>query len=378
MGPPPGASAGPRGAPRGAAAWVAATLAAACAAGAGSGREVVAPSPDEAARCTLLVAELEPGIRALLPGTWAVDLEVVLEEEWDAAGPGYTEIDPDAAGGPRATIHLDAAERDRRGALAHELVHALLGPEWRVLPPLVEEGLCTWVAERLEPLDAPARAARLARLGAYLGELALPLDHVDPATGERVSTAVFVPFERRREPSSPGALLRLCGRAAYTDFCASAGVERAARFQEVGYLLARRALGDRGPAGLHAICRRAWDSGLACVPPEWLLEAARLDAHADWLAAAWATADPEAFEVLLRELPELSAEPLAWACAELRAGAPELDPDLDPDLDPVRDPERFWERVDPRLSFPGGATLRLADVPAVRGPVSGPTGGPAR
>ncbi len=326
-----------------------------CATPAPSSRDVVATDPADAARFAGYVAELEPAIRALLPGTWDVDLAVVVDDAWGDEYPthtGYTLLDPAV---PRATIHLNRDGADARETLSHELVHALIGMEWRTLPPVVEEGLCTWVAEQFTPPGAPARAARLAHLGSYFGELALPLDHVDPDSGARVRSAVFVPFERSADPSSPGALLRICGRNAYIEFCRSAGLDRAVLFQEIGYLVARRILEDRGARGLHALCRRAADANLTCVPGAWLLEAARLETRADWLAAAWAGSDEAAFDVWLTELPELSAEPLAWACAEL--------------YDELAVPgglDAFWELVDPRLSFAGDRARSLSELRGVR------------
>jgi hypothetical protein len=161
--------------------------------------------------------------------------------------------------------------------LAHELVHFWLGPDWDPLPHFLEEGLAENTKDSVVPEGSTSenleRVLLLASI--FRGGLAtmpdgspvgLGLEALLANPGAELSFAVLDPkvVPTVRETLSIGK-----GRAAFARDSAGYG-----SMVEIGYLIVSRI----GPEKLHALCVRAKAAGQRLLPPEWVLEAARLPA----------------------------------------------------------------------------------------------------
>lgn len=160
--------------------------------------------------------------------------------------------------------------------VAHELTHYWLGPTWRRLPGVVEEGLCEVVADQVDPESAPARRAwHAAHLMSAIADgvrLELPvwIDGRLTVTGGRIW--------RTLDKSQ----LHLDDRALQLSLEQLASFSSANRsaLTSFGYLLASRIGIDR----LHEMCLDAEHTGLDTVMATSMFEAAALDASAP---ASW-------------------------------------------------------------------------------------------
>lgn len=220
--------------------------------------------------------ELRTAIRALLPDTRSGPVDIWVEERPNLHGHGDEEGWADAYtltwGGARTPrVHLPAetgTDAERRNLIAHELVHALLGPSWQSLPTALEEGLATWVATQLEPRSyqrvtkllaaAPDRLAQIEMVAALGGApLALPDRHltlmIASASDATVEDILAYPVDGELYPPGRAAKLRLYG---------------------VGLALTDTIVRREGLEGLHALCLRAQREGHRRIPVEWILAAA--------------------------------------------------------------------------------------------------------
>lgn len=117
---------------------------------------VQAPDAGAARRVAGTVAVLLPELRRRLPGAAAGPLRVEVQGDRLSPAPGRL-APPQVLGkhlaegpGPGRILLVRDWEPE---ILAHELVHALLGPGWEALPPALEEGLADALA--LEVLAGP-------------------------------------------------------------------------------------------------------------------------------------------------------------------------------------------------------------------------------
>lgn len=111
--------------------------------------EVVAADPGQATAVAAAVKILLPALRQRLPDAAEGALQVVVQGPRLEPAPGrlappqilgrYQEAGPGLG-------RILLVEHWQPEALAHELVHALLGPGWEALPPALEEGLADTLA----------------------------------------------------------------------------------------------------------------------------------------------------------------------------------------------------------------------------------------
>lgn len=305
-----------------------------------------AATQDRARQLALLLSDLTPRVRELLPDALERDTEVWLDDF-----PGLTDR-PDvvglaAPGSGRIRIRADRLGRDADFVLVHELVHALLGPSWEPLPSVMKEGLCDAVARRLAPTASrPVTALRLFdALTAYPGA-ALELAYFEPVLGslERLPVPLADrtapdPFTALQQPG-PGVHLR----GLDDDDPVLYGY---------GLLVVERILERRGLAGLHALCRQAGGRGLDLVPLPWILEAAELQATPEsWRRAALEAVDEE---VLAAQCDQLAGQLTGYLVNTLRHRYPGLDG------------QAFLTRALPTVGWAGAAArVALGTVPGLR------------
>ncbi|QDU66439.1 hypothetical protein [Engelhardtia mirabilis] len=220
--------------------------------------------------------EFRTEIIALLPDTREGPVNIWLEERPTLREHGQEDGWADAYtltwGGSRTPrVHLPAdpgTDAERRNLIAHELVHALLGPSWQSLPTALEEGLATWVATQIEPRSyqrvtkllaaAPDRMAHI-ELGAVLAGAPVALPDraltlaIASASDASVEEILAYPLGDELYPSGRAAKLRLYG---------------------VGLALVDTIVRRGGIGALHGLCLRAEAEGLARVPIDWIMEAA--------------------------------------------------------------------------------------------------------
>jgi hypothetical protein len=176
---------------------------------------------------------------------------------------------------------IEEPERDdsivEQRVLAHELVHYWIGPDWDPLPHFLEEGLAENAKDSVVPEGStPENLERVLLLASILrGGLATAEDGrpvglgVEALLANPGSELSFALLDKRVVPKVQDALTIGKGRAAFARDSAGYGA-----MVEIGYLLVSRI----GPERLHALCLRAKAAGHKMLPPEWVLEAARLPA----------------------------------------------------------------------------------------------------
>jgi hypothetical protein len=230
-----------------------------------------AATPESAQRMSASIERVAPRVTAALPGIETRSLDVRLLPKVDS----YMHF---SLGGAcietPSSMWIEIAEGDDQetedAVLAHELVHAWLGPDWSPLPPALEDGLADMVEETIAPEKfVRTRMAFVIAMSTILtGDFAI--DSYGAPVGNR-----NVPFSlllgvcpprggvpRVREILGTDAegyetesdQMRFFGMVAFGYFCASRiGVER-----------------------LHELCLQAKWEGYALLPPDWIIEAAGL------------------------------------------------------------------------------------------------------
>jgi hypothetical protein len=244
--------------------------------------EARAERPDEARQLALLLSDLAPRVRDLLPDCRSRTTDVWLDDLLGGDAPdgrpevvGLTSLES-------GRIHL---RRDRLGLdadfiLAHELVHAHLGPSWKPLPAILKEGLCDVVAARLAPTSAVrVRAVRLVDASFSDPGMALELTYSEPGGAGRTRVPIPISGQDRFDPV-PALGLAGGGIQAHE----VPGDESA--LYGYGLLVTDRIVSFIGLEGLHELCLRSTSAGHEVVPTPWILAAAGLDESAEsWRAA---------------------------------------------------------------------------------------------
>ncbi len=311
--------------------------------------EARAATRADAERVAALLEDLAPRVRALLPDTVDRPTDVWLEpfdEAAEASGrPEVVGLTTLATG--RIRVRRDRLGRDADFVLAHELVHALLGPSWDPLPALLKEGLCDVVAARLAPEPAVrVHAVRFVDAAFSDPGMALELSYSGPSGGVRTQVVIPISGAERLDPV-PALALAGGGLAAHED----PGDESA--LYGYGLLVADRIVRHLGLDGLHALCLRAAEAGHEVVPTPWLLAAAGLDEEpASWrraLVQGLATPELQAqCEFLAAELSGFLLRTFRYRFAGLTA-------------------EAFLDRSLPTVGWRGGETrVAVAMVDGVR------------
>lgn len=277
--------------------------------------EVRARTADKAGEIAELLQRLAPEVKALLPGSqdrpvdvWVQEqLAVYLFGERPESVRGFTLLQDEFQA---KRIHLQEGGQSP-WYLAHELVHALIGPSWSPLPGILEEGLGDVVAERLNPeYEEHIRSHRLLNAGAFTGGLEIEVVYREPGEGPWRTR----PLARRLERVVLGPAVAPGTLAALLETPRSDLHQRWADIPEsfygISWLIVSRAVERIGLEGLHALCLRATREGRELVPLAWLEEAA--DLRVDQLDARFLAAcfdrrslqnalflQPEAFAAVL-------------------------------------------------------------------------------
>lgn len=311
---------------------------------------VRAESRDQAEQFKDLVADLQPRVIEVLPSAEERQTEVwvqqTLRHRRGAAAPenvkGFTLISGDAK---RGRIHLREDTDFPEWFLAHELVHALLGPSWNTIPGVLEEGMCDVIAAELNPEVAPRiRALRAIEASLFLGQLKLEISHA--RNGQRYRNGYWFHYDRGpshievEEAFEPGTLEMKQRWSQLPD-----------SLYGLGFVVASRIEANGGLQGLHGMCRRAMDQELGTVPFDWLMNAAGIDNAEDLLLAPRDVLGQEEFAEWVRLLPTFHGELLVELYRELYGHL---------------NASEFLDQADPVLHLADGTTIDLAQVPEVR------------
>lgn len=313
---------------------------------------VRAASSDEAAAVSALLVDLRPRLIELLPGARQPDeLEVWIQDRPSLyAIPGKATSDAEglwAESHSRILLARGADHLER--TLAHELVHAHLGPDWNTLPGTLEEGLCDHISGCLAPDGAARlRAGRLSSAALLCGGIQLELVLRQPESKEDWTARIALSGARGNDHPQREVFRLAAGLS-------STRLEPAAKrgYYGMAYLLMSRLIERRGIEGLHALCVRAADEDFDSIPRPWLLDAAELsDDRESWgRAAIAAIGDEELFE-LIDMHPGFAVD----ALVDYLESRPS-------DLSP----ETRLDQMEADLTLVGGsAKVRLAEHPTVR------------
>lgn len=299
-----------------------------------------------------MVEELQPRIAAVLPGTLERSTEVWVQESLahgmgspaPANVKGFTLIDGEMK---RGRIHLRQDNEFPRWFLTHELVHALLGPDWLTLPGVLEEGLCDLVAAELNPECAPRiRALRAIEASIFFGKMKVVVEHTD-TSGRARSDAIWFHYDRGpsdlelEQVLAPGtlALKRRFERVPDTLY-------------GLGFLVAQRIEERGGFAELFELCETANAEGLATVPVEDVLAAAGMSSDTEELARlSYELLGADEYEHWVELLPQFHGDLLAQLFHDRFEDATAAE---------------FLARVQPKLVLADGTRIDLAADERVR------------
>lgn len=272
---------------------------------------VRAACDDEARAVGDLLDELRPRLLEALPDARRDPVEVWMQDDPHLYHfPGEAASDAEGLYAPaQHRILLSRGLEDTERVLAHEMVHAMLGPSWKTLPGTLEEGLCDAIAARVSTVGvARLRAGRLSSAALVCGGLQLEVEVTAPTDvdGERRGWSSRVSLSSDEVVEEPQRdVFRVAAGLSSTRLGPS--VKRG--FYGLSFLLVDRVLERSGVEGLHRLCIRAADEGHDRIPRPWLLQAAELedDARA-WGRAASAGLGEQELRELARLYPEIVAD----------------------------------------------------------------------
>ncbi|NOT32256.1 MAG: hypothetical protein HOP15_17560 [Planctomycetes bacterium] len=284
---------------------------------------VRAHSAGKAGEVAELLQRLAPEVKALLPGAqdrpidvWVQDqLAVFMFHERPESVRGFTLLDDEFRA---KRIHLQEGGQSP-WYLAHELVHALIGPSWSPLPGILEEGLGDVIAEALNPeYQEHIRSHRLLNASAFTGGLELEIIYREPGEGPWRARPIVSQSVRLQlgPPVAPGTLAALLGTPRSALHRRWADIPES--FYGISWLIVSRAVERIGFEGLHELCLRATREGRELMPIEWLETAAELrldELDARFLAGCF---DRPAMQTALFLQPEAFAEVLLDSLLPLR------------------------------------------------------------
>jgi hypothetical protein len=277
--------------------------------------DVRAETSGKASEVAQLLERLAPEIKSLLPGVqdrpidvWVQDeLAVYLFHERPESVRGFTLLENEF---DAKRIHLQEGGQSP-WYLAHELVHALIGPSWAPLPGILEEGLGDVIAETLNPeYEEHIRSHRLLNASAFTGGLELEVVYRQPGTGPwRAWPVVTTAARLQLGPAVAQGTLEELLRTPRSDLH-QRWADIPESFYGISWLVVARIKERIGLEGLHGLCLRARAEGLELVPVEWLESAADVQfdhLDADFLASCF---DRRAMSTALFLQPDAFAEVL--------------------------------------------------------------------
>jgi len=245
--------------------------------------EVRANSEETAERIATLLQDQLPRVRELLPGSQPRSIDVWVQEELQvyrhrqrpAGIRGFTLFDDEF---DAERIHL-RENLQSPWYLSHELVHAVIGEDWRPLPGILEEGLADVIAERLNPRYAGhIRAHRLLSASAFTDGIDVTVSYRYPESGvlsrhwKRRARPTRIRAGDMREREVIGELLATSRGELQRDWS-----ELPEPFYGIAWLIVSRIVERQGLEGLHRMCLEAEDQGLDLVPVDRILAAAEMD-----------------------------------------------------------------------------------------------------
>jgi len=315
------------------------------------GGTVRAADTDEAHATLAMLAELQPRLLALVPGTRFEDIDVWLQDT-PSLYRFPREATADAEGLWSEThrrIMLSRTADDVKRTLAHELVHAALGEAWRALPGTLEEGLADHVAASLtEEGAARLRAGRLSAAALAAGGLELCLTVKRTAdAGHDVRRAWSAKIRLTGDESEPMDVFRLSAGLSTTKL--ATGPKRG--YYGLAFLVVERVVARYGYEGLHGLCERAAAEGHDFVPAAWLLTAAELGQdREDWRSAAQSAMGPAELRELVTMYPDFLVDALVAYLDRTLGDGPRTD---------------WLATVDVEVGFEGGARVPLSALTQV-------------
>lgn len=283
----------------------------------GPGGRVRASHRAEALAIHEVYEDLRPRIVALLP-----DADCRAEEIWVQpqpslyrfSGASYAEADGFWSESHQR-IHLRQGAESLPRTLAHELVHASIGPSWSALPGTLEEGLCDVVSVLLCPDDAiEMRTGRLSAAAFATGGLELEVElYLQPTDADgslQVGSLTRMRLQGPVAPSfDPEDVFAIEAGLSTTQLPAN---DKKALYG-LSYLVVHRIVERIGFVGLHQLCVRARELGHDEVPTAWLLDAAGLAraGRREWRAALQQEIGIDELTTLVRLYPDLLVDSAA-------------------------------------------------------------------
>lgn len=291
--------------------------------------KVRAMDRDKASEVADLLRRLAPQVRALLPDcqdrpvdVWVQkNLGVYRFQQRPRSVRGFTLLSGEFEA---KRIHLQESGQSS-WYLAHELVHALIGPSWRTLPGILEEGLGDVIAEKLNPeYQEHIRAHRLLNASAFTDGVNVEIRYSEPertqapppnSDRQEVHRTARL---RTQEDVPSGTLLQLLNTPR-TELHRT-WPEIPESFYGIAWLLISRIEETYGLEGVHELCQRAAEEGYDLIPAEWLFELADIapqNLDADFLRGSFDGGD---LHTAIYLQPDAFADALVEAVRPLEAG----------------------------------------------------------
>jgi len=324
--------------------------------------EVRAESEAKASEIAHLLSGLAPQVRAILPGCQQRPIDVWVQDELrvyrNSKRPdsvrGFTLLTDEFSA---KRIHLQEGGQSS-WYLAHELVHALIGPSWRPLPGILEEGLGDVVAEMLNPAEAShIRAHRLLNTCVFTGGFdvhvaySVPDDGVDSSHWRRAVRSMQVQKGESVGPATIRKLFKTSRKDLHVDW-----PELPESFYGLAWLVTSRIVERHGLDGLHDLCLAATREKRDVVPVDWILAAADIDlAHLDpaFLTSCFGPRELRAAAML---------EPTLFTDVVMEV--------LGPSKAEFRSPRAMVYWMNPTLVAADGSEVRVRTIPALLGAIS--------
>ena len=319
---------------------------------------VRADSEAKATEIAALLRDLAPQVQELLPGVQRRSIDVWVQDELRVykhskrpeSVRGFTLLSDEFEA---RRIHL---QEDGQSAwyLSHELVHALIGPTWRPLPGILEEGLGDVIAEFLNPNHSfHIRAHRLMNASAFSDGFLVHVAYSVPERGvsnrrwERRIATTRVQTAKSVRAGTIARLFSTSRRDLHQEW-----PEIPESFYGLAWLVTSRVVERHGLRGLHELCLQATREGHDIIPFEWILDAAEIEPEeldSAFLTSCFGQRETSAAAYLQSEL---YAELVVDLLEPYRAYYPTLSALV------------YW--MDPAFQLPDGSQVRVRDVAPLR------------
>ncbi|HEX9793862.1 MAG TPA: hypothetical protein VGC54_07735 [Planctomycetota bacterium] len=246
--------------------------------------EVRAENANTARQVADMLGKLLPRVRAALPGARTELPEIWVQTELkthtndranDDSG-GFTVLQSDLH---PVRIHLRESGDDLEWALAHELVHFLMGPEWSTLPGALAEGLADHLAMEVLPLEVVRiRTNRLLLASLWVRGVPFRLVSTVPLEAGGPSDVLRIEgrFRFQSQRPAPDMTVRELLGLGLWDLNRRKDRDDFPSYHGLGFLVAEELFDRIGVDGLLELCRQAKREGHEVVPVGWIVAAAEL------------------------------------------------------------------------------------------------------